>query len=106
MTLYILNESRSSRAAGDLGIYRNLDELSKDIEPIDVENEEFFLFDTDGQFYSIEGTGQPDQFNFRRTHKDQTVAQQVIEDYLTQLDKTYSVELSLEENVRKIDEKA
>ncbi len=45
---YILNESTQSDKLGDLSVYPNLPTLLLNVEPIDVENHEYFVYDADG----------------------------------------------------------
>ena len=51
--LYLLNESNKPTVPGDLGIYRNINDVLAYIEPIDVANDEYFLFSTDGRKHAL-----------------------------------------------------
>ncbi len=64
MTLFILNESKSIEVANDLSVFETLKDVSIAIEPIDVENREYFLFDSNGQFYEINSTESFDEFEY------------------------------------------
>lgn len=49
----ILNESRKIDVAGDVGFYRSNAEVLAQIEAIDVENQEYHAFDSDGRLLTL-----------------------------------------------------
>ncbi len=53
MTLFALNESHHSNVAGDVTVFRTLDHVLAYMEPMNVESDDFTIFDSDGQFYKI-----------------------------------------------------
>jgi hypothetical protein len=102
MTLYLVNESRQIDCANDLSVYSDLDQVSLAIEPIDVENNEYFIFDTDGQFYSIKSGGSFNDFSYAKTVSDVSLVRKLILDYLIVIGRGYDKRLSLEENAARI----
>ncbi|KZL22525.1 hypothetical protein [Pseudovibrio sp. WM33] len=58
-TLFVLNESSSMEQAGDLTFFDTLESVLSYVEPIDVANQEYYLFDSNGYFY---------QFNLNDEH--------------------------------------
>lgn len=68
--LYVLNESKQINIATDLSVFSSLGKISLSIEPIDVKNEEYFLFDTEGQFYAIAPTEKFDVFVYTEDFVD------------------------------------
>ena len=44
----ILNESQRAEIIGEVGLYRNISRLIEHLEPIDVENNEFFAYTLEG----------------------------------------------------------
>ncbi|MGH0001348.1 hypothetical protein ACQU0X_14825 [Pseudovibrio ascidiaceicola] len=57
-TLYVLNESSSIEQAGDLEFYDSLESVINDVEPIDIANNEYSLFDSNGYFYEFNLDGE------------------------------------------------
>lgn len=51
--LFVLNESKELQRPGGLDVFLSLQSVLNYIEPIDVLNNEFFLFDTDGYRYEL-----------------------------------------------------
>ena len=49
----ILNESRKIDHAGDVGFYRSNVEVLAQIEAIDVENQEYYAFDSEGRLLAL-----------------------------------------------------
>lgn len=49
----ILNESRKIDQAGDVGFYRSNAEVLAQIEAIDVENQEYYAFDSEGRLLAL-----------------------------------------------------
>lgn len=103
MPLYMLNESRSRDVANDIDVFRSLASVAEYIEPVDVENGEFFLFDSDGFFYSIEWTGTRDRYIFARSLWDMALVRKLVQDYLTLIGLTYDATKNLEGNIEKIE---
>lgn len=56
--LYILNESKTLDIPGDVKYYKTLDELISSIEAIDVRNDEFFAFVSDGRRIRLSAVGE------------------------------------------------
>ena len=52
-TLFILNESSEPSHHGDVSIFRSLDSLLNNIEAIDVRNNEYYGFTSDGRKISL-----------------------------------------------------
>jgi len=102
MALYLINESRQVDCANDLSVYSSLDQVSLAIEPIDVENGEYFLFDTDGQFYSIKSGSSFNDFSYTKTFSDVSLVRKLILNYLILIGRGYDDRLSLEENAARI----
>jgi hypothetical protein len=100
MTLFILNESKDIEIANDLSVFKSLDDVSIGIEPIDVENEEYFLFDTEGNFYQIRITQENAKFVFDKADCNIDLAKKLVLDCFLRRRLTYSEDKSLEENTR------
>jgi len=106
MTLYMINESQKKNVPNDISVYSSLKDVELDIEPVDVDNGEFFLFDTDGYFYSIASTESFDRFIFKKVEKNEDMARRIVQNYLERLANPYDVAKSIEENARKIEERS
>jgi hypothetical protein len=53
----VLNESTSIDTPGDVSIYQSVRELTLHVEPVDVENGEYFAFDAEGRLMVLETDG-------------------------------------------------
>ncbi|MEM7621459.1 MAG: hypothetical protein AAF228_13615 [Pseudomonadota bacterium] len=85
---FVLNASSREDVPGDIYIYKYLDKLILGTEPIDVENEEFFAFDTEGRKIDLFVINPPDKLEYvaakieeNPTHKD--VVFRLLKFYLT-----------------------
>lgn len=54
---YFLNESPRPDLRGDLNLFESKDALLRYVEPVDVENGEYFAFDADGRLLSLSVDG-------------------------------------------------
>ena len=54
---FIVNESSSVDVPGDVTFYESASDLEGHLEAIDVENEEFFAFDSEGRLLRLEADG-------------------------------------------------
>jgi hypothetical protein len=82
MKVFLLNESKDVSQLGSGNAFLTLDEVSSYIEPVDVDNGEFFLCDSDGQFYSILSTKSFDRFMFTKAFVNAHLARKLFRDYL------------------------
>jgi hypothetical protein len=82
MKVFLLNESKVVTELGSGNVFPNLAQVSGYIEPVDVDNAEFFLCDSDGQFYLIESTKSFDMFVFKESFLDANLAQKLFRLYL------------------------
>ena len=100
--LYVLNESKQINIATDLSVFSSLRKISLSIEPIDVKNGEYFLFDTEGQFYTIAPTEKFDLFVYTEDFVDKKKVEHLVRQYLPKIGLAYDSSLTLEQNVSKI----
>lgn len=54
----VINESRALDEPGDLSIWPNPKAAEEYVEPIDVQNQEFFVFDSEGKLLRFETDGE------------------------------------------------
>ena len=89
MPLFILNESTEIAGPADLTVFATLSDAALPIEPIDVENRECCLFDTDGRFFDICATGEFDRYGFVALDRRPVLARDLVETYFKRLDWTW-----------------
>jgi hypothetical protein len=102
MTLFVLNESKTIDVANALLVFKSFEDVSIYIEPIDVENSEYFIFDTNGQFYEINSTDLFDEFEYVSSNLKIDLAIKLVSDALSRRGLVYSANKSLEENARNL----
>jgi hypothetical protein len=54
----IVNECQQMDAAGDVTLYASVANAELNLEPIDVENDEYFAFDAEGRLLALRTDGQ------------------------------------------------
>lgn len=82
MAIFLLNESRDVSQLGSSSVFLSLEEVSSYVEPVDVDNAEYFLCDSTGQFYSISSTPSFDKFAFTKTLVDLELARKLFQEHL------------------------
>lgn len=97
MPYFLLYESSSISRLGESSVFSSLETLSNYIEPIDVDNNEYFLCDITGQFYSISTTSNFNLFLYKETILDQKLARELFIEHLASIGKSIDRMATIEE---------
>ncbi|WP_037036124.1 hypothetical protein [Pseudovibrio sp. JE062] len=84
-TLFVLNESNSIEQAGDLEFYASLESVINDVESIDIANNEYSLFDSNGYFYEFNLDGERITVDTESKVARANLARSVIEMHISEL---------------------
>jgi hypothetical protein len=93
--IYILNEH------GDVNIFKSEKDMIDYVEPIDVENEEYEVFDSEGLKYrlytkSFKNDGSVKIFLSSTGKYDKGKLKNILLDFLTKIDRSFKTKRSLE----------
>jgi hypothetical protein len=82
--LYILNESSLVDVAGDVDIYPTLERLVLQLEAIDVRNQEYFAYTSDGRLITLSADDDyaPVNATIEPTKSHRAAVKKVLRDYL------------------------
>jgi hypothetical protein len=98
VTLYILNESKSIDGLGPLDIFSTLELLIEHIEAIDVRNDEYFAFTSEGNriFLSASSDYSPIKYTLDELSKNKSDLKKLLVDFLNDraLDPRFNLNLA------------
>lgn len=78
----IINESSRIDLSGDVGFYASVEAAQLDLEPIDVDNDEYFAFDSEGRRLRLSTDGRFVRIaDGERNPKHQAILKIILADY-------------------------